>query len=248
LLAKLLPFTVSVKVAPPAVADDGLRLVIVGIGQDTVKVDAAETMPVVGSATVTGVVPAAAMSAAVMDAVNREAETKVVVLADPFHCTAALLAKLLPFTVSVKAVPPTVAADGLRLVITGRPLIIVTVSELETRPVDELRTLTVAVPAVAMLVDGIVAVNLVGETYVVVVFEPFHCTRQLLVKLLPLTVSVNEAPPAIAHDGLMSVMVGTGSITVNVAALETSPDEGLSTVTATLPPVAMSAAVIGAVN
>jgi len=72
-LIKWEPVTVSVKAAPPAVAEGGLRLVRLGIGLDAwiVKLSPAEVPPP-GPAlkTVTLAVPAVAMSAAVIAAVN----------------------------------------------------------------------------------------------------------------------------------------------------------------------------------
>jgi hypothetical protein len=62
----------------------------------------------------------------------------------------------------------------------------------------------------------IAAVNWVEEIYVVVRFEPFHCTTELDTKPVPLTVSVNAAPPATAVLGLRLVVVGTGLVIVKV--------------------------------
>jgi hypothetical protein len=68
---KPVPFTVSVNAAPPAVAEAGLRPVVVGTGLLIVKVWALEVPPPgAGFTTVTEAVPAVAMSAAVIAAVN----------------------------------------------------------------------------------------------------------------------------------------------------------------------------------
>jgi hypothetical protein len=88
LLRKLVPFTVSVNAAPPAVTEVGLRLVIVGTGLVAmiVKESALDVPPPgVGLTTVTLAVPAEAMSAAVVAAVNCVLLTNVVVRLDPFH-------------------------------------------------------------------------------------------------------------------------------------------------------------------
>jgi len=45
--------------------------------------------------------------------------------------------------------------------------------------------------------------------------EPFHSTVEPGTKLVPLTVRVNAAAPAVAVLGLRLVMVGTGAETVN---------------------------------
>src|SRR3990170_915655 len=116
---KLLPLTVRVKAAPPAVAEEGLRPVTVGAGPHTTKFMALETPPS-GLSTVTGTVAGVAMSAAVMDACSWVADTKVVVLFEPFQRTLAPETKLLPYTVRVKAGPPAVAEEGLRPVTVGR--------------------------------------------------------------------------------------------------------------------------------
>jgi hypothetical protein len=57
------------------------------------------------------------MSEAAIEAVNWVAETKVVVLAPPFHCTTESVMKLVPVTASVKVGFPTEALLGLRPVI-----------------------------------------------------------------------------------------------------------------------------------
>ncbi len=86
---KLVPFIVSVNAEPPAVAELGLRLVIVGTGLFAgliVKVCGLDVPPPgAGFTTVTLAVPAVAMSAAAMAAVSWVVLTNVVVRLDPFH-------------------------------------------------------------------------------------------------------------------------------------------------------------------
>ncbi len=79
-----------------------------------------------------------------------------------------------------------------------------------------MKTVTCVVPAVAMSVAGIAAVSCVEETNVVVRFAPFQRTTEALTKLLPFTVNVKAAPPAVAEVGLMPVVAGTGLLTVKV--------------------------------
>ena len=75
--------------------------------------------------TVTLAVPAVALSAALMLAVNRVLDTYVVTRSDPFQRTVdAPLTKPVPFTVRVKADPPVMADAGLKLVMVGRGLIL----------------------------------------------------------------------------------------------------------------------------
>ena len=72
-LIKLVPLTVRLNPEPPAVAEEGLRLVVVGtgLGAMIVKLWALEVPPPgVGLKTVTLAVPAEAMSAARIEAVS----------------------------------------------------------------------------------------------------------------------------------------------------------------------------------
>jgi len=111
--------------------------------------------------TVTLAVPTVAMSAALMLAVNWVLDTYVVARSDPFQRTVdAPSTKSVPFTVRVKAGPPTVADAGLKLVMVGRGLLIVNVSGFEMPPPGALlSTVTPAVPAVAMSAALMLAVN-----------------------------------------------------------------------------------------
>src|SRR5258708_3316523 len=72
-----------------------------------------------GFTTVMAAVPADVMLLAGTEAVTTEADTNVVVRAAPFQVTAQPLTNPDPFTVSVNVGPPTVALEGLRLVIAG---------------------------------------------------------------------------------------------------------------------------------
>jgi hypothetical protein len=153
---KLLPLTVSVKAAPPTVALVGDSDVATGTGLtlSMVNVTAAEVPPPgVGLTMVTLAVPAVLMSAAGTCAVNIEALTYVVGRAAPFHSTTEEPMKLLPLTVSVKAVPPAVALAGDSDVATGRglTLLMVNVTAPEVPPPGVgLMTVTLAVPMVLM--------------------------------------------------------------------------------------------------
>ena len=84
------------------------------------KLKAADAPPPgAGFTTVTSTVPAEAMSAAVIAAVNCVVFPIVVGRAEPFHCTATPETKFAPFTVSVKAGEPAVATSGARLLMIG---------------------------------------------------------------------------------------------------------------------------------
>ena len=113
-----------------------------------------------------------------MAAVNRVADTYVVVRLAPFHWITDLEMKPLPFTVSVKAAAPAVRDVGLILEIVGTAgSLIVKVRALDVPPPGAgLNTVTWAVPATAISDAGMAAVNRVADTYVVGRFAPFHCT------------------------------------------------------------------------
>ena len=59
---------------------------------------------------------------------------------------------------------------------------------------------------------------------------------EVLTKLVPLTVRVNEEPPAVALFGEVLVRCGTGLLTVKLNPLEVPPPGvGLNTVTVAVP-------------
>jgi hypothetical protein len=122
------PFTVSVKGAPPAVTEPGLKLVITGTGVLTGKVMAVDVAasppgPPPGMITYRVALPISAMRLAGTNAVSHVGLTKVVERrtgwSGPLGVTQLTVApegKPVPFTVSVKATPPAVVIAGLRLV------------------------------------------------------------------------------------------------------------------------------------
>jgi hypothetical protein len=86
-----------------------------------------------------------------------------------FHLTTEEEMKLLPVTVSVKADPPLAAEEGFNVVATGTGLLaaefIVKVSPDDVPPPGVgLKTVTVAVPAVAIIAAVIGAVSVVPDT------------------------------------------------------------------------------------
>ena len=70
--------------------------------------------------------------------------------------------------------------------------------------------MTAAVPAFAMSAAVTAAVSRVLLTKVVVRAVPFHLTVELPIKFVPLSVSVNAVPPAVAELGEMPDKAGTG--------------------------------------
>ena len=122
---KFVPFTVSVKPEPPAVAQVGLSELIVGAAL-IVNVCAVDVAPAQGFATVMDAVPAVAIREADTVAVNWVEEPNVVVSAVPFQFTVEPETKLVPLTVKVNPGPPAVAQVGLSELIVGLALIVIT--------------------------------------------------------------------------------------------------------------------------
>ncbi len=152
----------------------------------------------------------------------------------------------MPFTVKVNAAPPAVAEVGLRLVMFGVGTLIGSIAAVEGLP-PVFTTVMLAFPALAIKFAGTAAVNLTELTNVVVSAAPFHCTAAPERKLVPFTVSVNAAPPAVAEVGLRLLMRGVGALMGNVAAADGLPPV-FTAVTLALPELAIKLAVTAAVN
>ena len=54
-------------------------------------------------------------------------------------------------------------------------------------------------------------------------FDPFHLTTELATKLVPYTIKVKSAPPALFEVGLRLVVVGTGLLTIKALLLLAVP-------------------------
>lgn len=149
---KFVPFTVSVNPAPPFTSLDGEIVVSVGTGLFMVNAEFPDVPPPgAGLVTVTFGVPAAAMSAAVIDAVICVALTNVVAFAAPLKFTTEVETKFVPFTVSVNAAPPAVAVVGAIVVIAGTGLFTAKDCAADGPVVGAgLLTVTLNVPAVAI--------------------------------------------------------------------------------------------------
>jgi hypothetical protein len=126
-LTKPTPFTVSVNASEPATALEGESELSVGTGLLIVNGTAFEVPPGAGLVTITVAVPAVAISAAVIVAVNWVALMNVVVLVAPLNFTTEVETNPVPLTVSVKAAPPAVVLDGEREVAVGAGLLMVKV-------------------------------------------------------------------------------------------------------------------------
>jgi len=203
---KLLPFTVSVKAAPPAMALAGLRLVIVGAGGLTVKATPRD-IPLT-LLTVMLAVQKLAIRLAGIAAVNCFELTNETVNGVAFHRAVEAEVKLVPLTVSVKAVLPAMADAGLRLSIEGGGGRTVKAS------VDEipLRSFTVmlVVPALTIREAGTTAVSCSALTYFVTSAVVPHIAFEVEVKFEPLMVSVKPLPPAMAELGFSEEVAGGG--------------------------------------
>src|SRR6267143_5615650 len=245
-LTKPVPVTVSVKAGPLTSALLGARPVSVGAGLFTVSVWAAEVPPPgAGVTTVTDAVGAAARSEAGIAAVSCVALTKVVVRVAPFQRTLEPLTKLLPFRVRVKAAPPTLALEGESDVSDGAGAVIVNVWAPEVPPsTPGIVTVTWAVPTAAMSEAGIAAVTCVGLTRVVVRAAPFQPTLAPMSNPVPVSVSVNPAPPAVALEGDSAVSVGPPALTGRLSAADVPPP-GAAVVTVTFAMLAVTRSVAG---
>lgn len=122
-----------------------------------------------------------------------------------------------PFTVSVKAGEPRVVLAGERDMMAGTGLVVtelmVNTDTLEVPPPGvPVKTVIFAVPAEASkkaLTDAVtcdVLKKVVGSA------APFQFTIDPLMKLVPVTVSVNAGSPAVALEGEIAEMEGTGFI------------------------------------
>ena len=224
---KFVPFTVKVNCAPPAVAQVGLIELVVGTGLLIVNVCGFDVPPPgAGFTTVTDAVPAFATRAAVTVAVSCVEETNVVVKAVPFQRTDEVATKLVPFTVRVNCGDPARHELGLIELVVGTGLLMVNVTAFDVPPPGAgFTTVTDAVPALAIRAAGTVAVSRVALTNVVVSAVPFQFTVEPETKLVPFTVNVNCAPPAVAEVGLIEVIVGTGLLMVMTSVAVPVPPE-----------------------
>jgi len=128
-VTKPAPVRVSVKAAPLTVAEAGAIELSAGPETALIVNDRVPDVPPPGAGfvTVTVAVPAVAISAAVIAAVNCVALMKVVVLVAPLNFTTDVATKPVPLTVRVKAALPAVALVGEREVAVGAGLLMVKV-------------------------------------------------------------------------------------------------------------------------
>jgi hypothetical protein len=180
-----------------------------------VKESAADATPP-GLTTDTFTMPSVDSKPAGTEAVSFMAVTKVVVRTVVPHLTVAPETNFVPLTVIVKPAAPAAAELGLKLVIEGGGALTVNVDAAEVPP--EVVTVIFAGPEVAIREAGTAAVNFVALANVVASAVVPHFTVEPETKFVPLTVSVNAGPPAVAELGLRLVMAGGGGRTVRVPA------------------------------
>ena len=163
----------------------------------------------------------------------------------PLNVTDAPDNKLVPFTVSVKAAPPTIVLVGESVVIVGTGLFTANGEFPDVPPPGAgFVTVTLNVPAAAMSAAVIAAVICVALTNVVAFAAPLKFTTEDALKFVPFTVRVNAAPPLVALVGESVVIVGTGLFTANGEFPDVPPPgAGFVTDTLKIPAAAMSVAV-----
>ena len=144
--------------------------------------------------------PGPAIALAGAKAVNCVASISVVTSGEPFHSTTAPERKPEPLTVNVNAGPPAATEAGAMLVTVGACVVIGNVAVLEVTPLGLIRV-TMAAPAAATRFAGTVAVACVALAKVVERGEPFQRRTQLVAKLTPVAVRVNDAEPSVAEAG-----------------------------------------------
>lgn len=174
----------------------------------------------------------------------------VMVLATPLKVPVVVLTKFVPLMVSVNAAPPVLALVGESEVMVGAGLFTVKFEGAEAPPPGAgLLITTGKAPPVAISAAVTAIVTCAELTKVIVRALPLNVPVAPLTKFVPLMVSVNAALPAVAFAGAKEVIDGTGLLMEKVCVPEVPPPgAGLVTLTFTAPAVAMSGAVIAAVN
>jgi len=155
-----------------------------------------------------------------------------VVSGEPFHSTVSPETKFAPLTVSVKVAPSAGALDGDSPLREGTGGLIAKFRELDVPP-PAVRTVTAAVPMVAIKPAGTAAATCVELPKVVARALPFHSTVFPEIKLLPLTINVNALLPTFLLEGERELSIGTGGgagaetvkVVVTTAGEPTEPGE-----------------------
>ena len=137
------------------------------------------------------------------------------VRADTFQLITELPMKFVPFTVKVNTGAPAVTLAGESEVMAGTGLVetelMVNTDTFDVPPPGVgLNTVILAVPATATNVTLTDAVSCVALINVVANAVPFQLMTELLIKLAPVTVSINAGSPTVTLAGEMEDTAGTG--------------------------------------
>ena len=144
-------------------------------------------------------------------ALSVELEIKVVARLAPFHRTEEDALKFVPVRVSVKPLFPAFVEVGEIEESVGTGLLIVRIWEFDVPPPGVgVTTVTDEVAPTAISLAKIVEVSWEPDTKVVARLTPFICTVEVETKLVPLTVRIKLAPPAVVDEGEILVVVGEG--------------------------------------
>jgi hypothetical protein len=212
LATKLLPLSVNINPALPALILAGEILESEGSGLLIVSVKAAEVPPPgPGFATVIETVPEEATSLAGIAAASCVELTKAMLRLEPFTCITDPFTKFEPLTVNVKVPLPASTVAGDKLVSDGTGLLTVKVRDALAPPLG-VEAVMERDPAVARVLAGIVAVNCVLLTNIVLRFMPLTCTTDVPVKFVPVAVRATGPVPATAEAGETAVSVGVRGV------------------------------------
>jgi len=118
--------------------------------------------------------------------------------------------------VDMAGLPAVAAAAAPDTVKLGVPAFIVKFTEFDVPPPPGFVTVTPMVPAVAICAAVMAAVTCVAFTNVVTGVLVPKLTVAPDAKLVPVTVNVNAAPPAVADVGESEMIVGTAAVPVTV--------------------------------
>jgi hypothetical protein len=250
-VTKFVPLTVSVRLAVPAAAE--VALSPVSVGPLTVKVLEPEVAVELPFWTVMVCDPANASSGFVTVAViwAEVVEPTVVRAVEP-HITTDEELKLDPATVRVNEAPPAAAEVGYIIVMVG-PLT-VKLGALEAGVALPFTTVTPIGDPTVVASKALVTVAMSWLALLTVVASGVapHITTEALVpttKFVPVTVSVNWAPPARAEVELSPPDAIVGALTANVVPLgDVASTVPFVTVMAGVPPVPSWVLVTAAVS
>ena len=161
--------------------------------------------------------------------------TKVVERLAPFTLTTDPATKLDPFTVKVKPEPPALTVVGDMVESDGAGLLTVKVRA-ALAPPPGVEAVIANDPAVARSLLLRVVDSCVLLMKVVLRAAPLTCRTELLMKLLPVAVSVIGPLPAVAADGEMLLRVGAAAATLRFSVFDVQfPSEEFETVIARFP-------------